>query len=738
VKDAGAERPSRRTALGIAGVVAANVLIFSLLVKDYRNPILAFSAFRVEEMIFRAKTIQKGAAYKDATDSLIMRTSEQPGIRAVDQIHCISPFPQDKTMNRFEYFWHLDVPSLCTNLPPLDLHKDGRPLLPTLAIEKGRLRFSLFDLNGNVKREIALPDPSVPIPPINDAFISWLDIADLDGNGKPALVLAINGQFSGLPRGLLAYDALTGGKRFEFLIGALPYQTRLVDLNADGRMEIVLSAWAPHNGLASNGVDDDHSHLFVLDSSGHMLWQKVVGQFFTKVSFDIADLDADGRLEIITARACHRAQNPDLGEIIVFDALTGEPRAQARYEDISFSEVRAAPLANGQAPSIVVGDSQGRLRVFDGSLRLQRETQGPGALIVLGIGPLGRDPAPLIFACSKTYQFLIYDGDLRKVYGFRHREIEYLDPPRLLSLSDRGNQHLVFNADNLYRISRSPKGGLAAATDIVFSSLTRDILLLLLFNALAYTLFRGRAGIVRLESEARAQDKAADSVSIVQEIVHRLKSPLFTVQLEADKLAEMASEPSPAGRADDIARISRSIREDVKTMDRLAHQIMQLIRPQKAERKTADLGPFLRSVISKYAGHQDGRVEYRVDLPDQPILMTFDAVQLREALDIIIENALEAMPQGGRVRLAACLIASPSSRQRKRILLEIEDTGHGIPEDSLPRVLDLFFTTKKEGLGLGLPLAKRIIEAHGGTLEVASREGIGTTIAMTFPWKDPD
>jgi signal transduction histidine kinase len=88
---------------------------------------------------------------------------------------------------------------------------------------------------------------------------------------------------------------------------------------------------------------------------------------------------------------------------------------------------------------------------------------------------------------------------------------------------------------------------------------------------------------------------------------------------------------------------------------------------------------------------------------------------------------MQAMTAGGRLQIRA---KSPTPRE---IRVEIEDTGEGIPEENLGRIFDYYFTTKEKGMGLGLPLAHKIIQAHGGVISVRSRPGEGTVFEIVLP-----
>ena len=106
--------------------------------------------------------------------------------------------------------------------------------------------------------------------------------------------------------------------------------------------------------------------------------------------------------------------------------------------------------------------------------------------------------------------------------------------------------------------------------------------------------------------------------------------------------------------------------------------------------------------------------------------MVVDAFQLKHAVLNLVLNALQATPQGGA-------IAIETGGDDRALEIRVRDGGEGMSEGVLPRAFDAFFTTREGGTGLGLPIARRIVEAHGGTLDLQSREGEGTLATLSLP-----
>lgn len=119
-------------------------------------------------------------------------------------------------------------------------------------------------------------------------------------------------------------------------------------------------------------------------------------------------------------------------------------------------------------------------------------------------------------------------------------------------------------------------------------------------------------------------------------------------------------------------------------------------------------------------------VHKQLSYPDKTLEV--DEAKLVQALDNIFDNAADAMPDGGELSIRET--SSPDW-----VAIAISDTGRGIPPENTAHVTDPFFTTKHEGIGLGLCISKKIVEAHGGTMAISSEEGQGTTVEVFLPAK---
>ena len=169
---------------------------------------------------------------------------------------------------------------------------------------------------------------------------------------------------------------------------------------------------------------------------------------------------------------------------------------------------------------------------------------------------------------------------------------------------------------------------------------------------------------------------------------------------------------------------------------RCAHLVRSLLdfsRSRPATREETQLGPLVERVLEVTAGAARRR---RVNLhwtARGPLpFVTVCAQEIESALLNLVSNALDATPAGGATTVT---LTSMARGGRAGVEIDVIDTGSGIPRTVLPRIFDPFFTTKPvgEGTGIGLPLTRQIIEGHGGTIDVRTAEGVGTTMRLWLP-----
>jgi PAS domain S-box-containing protein len=210
-------------------------------------------------------------------------------------------------------------------------------------------------------------------------------------------------------------------------------------------------------------------------------------------------------------------------------------------------------------------------------------------------------------------------------------------------------------------------------------------------------------------------------------IAHELNNPLGTVSLRVEGILAKTPAEDPRRKPLEV------VEQEVERMASLVSNLLQFSRAGRDQVSTVDVCDEVAKTIDLISHHLRKR-QIRVEpdfAADVPAIHA-DRQQLRQVFLNLFTNAADAMPEGGRLTPRVRTGELPAV---PAVVIEVADTGGGIPADLLPRVLDPFFTTKEEGkgTGLGLAICKRIVEQHQGKLEIESEVGIGTTIRITLP-----
>ena len=209
-------------------------------------------------------------------------------------------------------------------------------------------------------------------------------------------------------------------------------------------------------------------------------------------------------------------------------------------------------------------------------------------------------------------------------------------------------------------------------------------------------------------------------------IAHEVRNPLGGIELFCGLLHE---DMSQAGNEDAAGKVER-IQRELVYLNKVVNDFLAFAkhRPLEVERFGAgDLATDLEALLWGEAHEAGCPLKFEVEPPQMEL--TADRERLRRALINTIRNAIQASPSGGQVCVR--MKATPQGS-----CLEVEDQGMGIPRERLAEILTPFFTTKEKGSGLGLALTGRIIEQHGGTLEIQSELGEGTLVRFVIPWDD--
>jgi signal transduction histidine kinase len=175
---------------------------------------------------------------------------------------------------------------------------------------------------------------------------------------------------------------------------------------------------------------------------------------------------------------------------------------------------------------------------------------------------------------------------------------------------------------------------------------------------------------------------------------------------------------------------------EIDRLERIVKDFLLFARPADPELKTIPAEQALREVRDLLAPQMEkANIQFTLELSQQsgPALINVDPQQIKQVLINLVQNAADAIGQNGAVTLRVRLHRKRlAERETDVVVLEVADTGNGIPPEVEKRLFDPFFTTKESGTGLGLSIAARIIEKHGGALQYQTRVNHGTTFGIVL------
>jgi signal transduction histidine kinase len=206
-------------------------------------------------------------------------------------------------------------------------------------------------------------------------------------------------------------------------------------------------------------------------------------------------------------------------------------------------------------------------------------------------------------------------------------------------------------------------------------------------------------------------------------VVHDIRNPLSVIIGTVDVFLEEARPDAPLHR--DLA----VIRESAVKANRMASDLLKLARPAPLDIRRHDLRLTIASTL-QLTGYlaRESRVAYKLNLPEQPVWVDYDANQIEQVLINLVRNGILAMPDGGN--LIVQLRVEPDAA-----VVSVQDTGRGIPPENLARIFEPFFTTRLDGqgTGLGLSVSSAIVAAHHGRIDVSSQVGQGSIFSIRLP-----
>lgn len=245
-------------------------------------------------------------------------------------------------------------------------------------------------------------------------------------------------------------------------------------------------------------------------------------------------------------------------------------------------------------------------------------------------------------------------------------------------------------------------------------------------------ILRDLGEIRRLEAEIRRQDRLAALGNMAAGIAHEIRNPLGAIKGLARFFRESFEDDTQEARMADI------MTQEVQRLDGVVGDLLELARPDTLNPVLSSPLALLERAQGLVQADMDAKgIRYSLDvsaLPDVPL----DPDRMTQVLLNLYLNSVQAMPHGGELRVRAWLDATHTNGAElceagSSLIIEIQDTGEGIPKEKLSQIFSPYYTTKAHGTGLGLSLVHKIVEAHDGEIDVKSVPGQGSTFTLRLP-----
>ncbi len=263
----------------------------------------------------------------------------------------------------------------------------------------------------------------------------------------------------------------------------------------------------------------------------------------------------------------------------------------------------------------------------------------------------------------------------------------------------------------------------------------------------ALVTFTDVTSVHRLEEEKRRLDRLASLGEMAANVAHEVRNPLASIKTSIQMLVDdLADDDEQDGVQETSSRVELTqesttvMLKEVERLDSIVRDMLLFAKPRQLHRSTCNMIALSDHVLQLMQKHYtEAHVHIHRLYQDVPALYV-DTGQIEQVLFNLYMNALQAMPEGGELTITCRLVEHVAESRRKHVAeqqqwfaLTVTDTGVGIGRDALKRIFQPFFTTKAHGIGLGLPITRRLIEDHGGTLHVESQSGKGTTMTIYLP-----
>ncbi|NWF88729.1 MAG: PAS domain S-box protein [Ignavibacteriaceae bacterium] len=227
----------------------------------------------------------------------------------------------------------------------------------------------------------------------------------------------------------------------------------------------------------------------------------------------------------------------------------------------------------------------------------------------------------------------------------------------------------------------------------------------------------------RLEEDAKRNEKLSAMGELASGVAHEIRNPINSIGMIAQRLNK---EFTPTTDQTEYYNITSLLRTEVNRINKIITQFLSYAKPIELNFRSVNLKFLFDEVYKLFEDQAKQKGIQFIKLYKDEITAKLDADLIKQALMNLVQNAIDAVKESGQIKL-------DYARQHSNIIIEISDNGIGITEEQQKKIFDLYFTTKKDGNGLGLSISQKIISQHNGSINVTSQVNKGTTFKIILP-----